>query len=124
MEDKSEEYKKIINAALRASGKEHKGLAIHVDMLAKNLAVRDTAFFIIQRGGITQTVTSSYGERQQQDPAVGIFFRAQEDATKILKQLGLNAEDIDMTSEDHPIIELTKKVKAAQDKAVKIMPDE
>lgn len=124
MEDKSEEYKKIINAALRASGKEHKGLAIHVDMLAKNLAVRDTAFFIVQRGGITQKVTSSYGERQQQDPAVGIFFRAQEDATKILKQLGLNADDIDMTSEEHPIVKLTEKVKAAQQKATIIRPDE
>ena len=124
MEDKSEEYKKIINAALRASGKEHKGLAIHVDMLAKNLAVRDSAFDEIQKGGITQTVTSSYGERQQTDPSVSVFFRAQEDATKILKQLGLNAEDIDMTSEEHPIVKLTEKVKAAQQKATTIRPDE
>jgi len=124
MNGESEKYEKKIGAALKASGKEHKGLAIHIDMLAKNLAVRDVAFNDIQMNGLMQEVKSSYGERQQQNPAVAIFFRAQEDSTKILKQLGLNAEDIDMTSEDHPIIELTKKVKAAQDKAVKIMPDE
>lgn len=126
MQKKTSDFKKDIERALRATARYSKGLDFQITALAgamRTLAIANAE--IDELESTTIDVVSRYGnETKAPHPVFKTQKDAQEMITKMMKALSLTAEDLSGAVDDDPLIDLTKKVAKAGNKAAAIIKPE
>lgn len=120
-----EEYKKEIAKVLRINNTYSKALDIQIVSLAS--AMRNLDMANEQINDLTETTvweTTRYGEKLAPHPVFKIAKEAQELITRQMKALGLTVEELTGTTDDDPLIDLTKKLTKKRKQPKVIKPDE
>ena len=111
----TDDYCRQITRALRDAGKYSKSLDIQVLSLAsalRALAIPNKDIDSLE--STTVTVISRYGnEAPAPHPVFKILKDTLDSVTRQMKALGLTAEELEGGDDNDPLIDLTKKVKAA-----------
>lgn len=122
MAKKIEEYKKSIKNALKKANTYTKGLDFQITTLASALRTLDFANEQIDTlDSPTVLEETRYGSKHAPHPVFKIQKDAQDSITRQLKALGLTAEALAGETDDDPLYDLTKKVKAAGRKKPRIV---
>lgn len=115
MAKKVNEYKTDIIKALKAAGRYSKGLDMQILSLAGALRTLDMANDEIDDlETVVITETSRYGNTTlSPHPVFKIQKDAQDSVTRQMKALGLTVEQLTGQDDNDPLIDMTKKVRAA-----------
>lgn len=115
MAKKVNEYKTDIIKALKAAGRYSKGLDMQILSLAGALRTLDMANDEIDDlDTVVITETSRYGNiTLSPHPVFKIQKDAQDSVTRQMKALGLTVEQLTGQDDNDPLIDMTKKVRAA-----------
>lgn len=115
MAKKVDEYKTDIIKALKAVGRYSKGLDMQILSLAGALRTLDMANDEIDDlDTVVITETSRYGNiTLSPHPVFKIQKDAQDSVTRQMKALGLTVEQLTGQDDNDPLIDMTKKVRAA-----------
>ena len=119
------EYTKEITKMLKANKTYSRGLDMQILSLAS--AMRNLEMANDQIDGLTETTvleTTRYGEKLAPHPVFKIAKEAQELVTRQMKALGLTVDELAGSTEDDPLVDLTKKLTKKRKQPTIINPEQ